>query len=66
MIAILDFEPRFCPSCGEDLSHDRTDWQAKASHACPGCELHYQLADREQIKQAATASGGDLSQWCDR
>jgi endogenous inhibitor of DNA gyrase (YacG/DUF329 family) len=67
VIALYDFEPRFCPNCGDPIpKHDRTDWRAHAAHRCLNCTVHYQLADREEIKRAAAASGGDLVQWCDR
>lgn len=69
MLFIVDALPNYCANCGEDLAPislgpARFEVMAKASHRCD-CGASWQLADREALIQAATASGGDLSRFID-
>ena len=66
MIALYNFIPIYCPSCGTPTRLDRVDnpmsGKLKAHQAlvCPICGIMYQLAGRTELLRAATASGGDL------
>lgn len=64
MIMILDFMPKHCPNCGKEITIDkdkylRQDWNINCSFVCT-CGLNYQLANADDILEAATRSGGDL------
>ena len=66
MLALFDFIPKACPSCGAPFSIgglNLNDWLAHCSCECAGCGLLYQLADSEAICSAATASSGDLERY---
>ena len=66
MIALYNFIPLYCPSCGTPTRLDRIDnamsgkFKAHQSLVCPICGTMYQLAGKTELLRAATASGGDL------
>jgi hypothetical protein len=65
MIALFNFLPLFCPSCGvpTHLDHPSNNmiaqYKARQTITC-SCGLRYQLAERVDLLRAATASGGDM------
>lgn len=78
MIFLTDFVPSYCPRCGTDTQLTRarnefeiregapradSDYRAHASHRCPKCGTHYQMASKEQLISASDASGGNLKQY---
>ena len=66
MIAILNYTPLYCPSCGTPTRLDRDDnyelaiFKTQKALNCDSCGAVYQLAERTDILRAATASGGDM------
>ena len=66
MLALYNFIPLYCPSCGTPTRLERADnpmegkLKAKQALSCAICGVMYQLADNTEIFRAATASGGDL------
>ena len=66
MIALYDFIPLYCPSCGNPTRLDRADnmlsgkYKAHQALRCPSCQMIYQLTDKTDLLRAATASRGDL------
>jgi hypothetical protein len=63
MIAILDYEPRFCPNCGKVFpcnQDSHQDFNAYCSFVCPKCGACYQKATSTSILETAGANGGDL------
>jgi hypothetical protein len=66
MIALFDFIPRNCPSCGTLLHLNNgtpgkiTKFKSYQADTCPGCGLKYQLSKQKDILRAATATGGNL------
>ena len=64
MLALYNFIPLYCPSCGTPTRLDRMDnpmsgkFKAKQALSCAICGVMYQLADNTDIFRAATASGG--------
>jgi len=66
MIALYNFVPLYCPSCGTPTRLDRIEnamigkYQARQSLQCPICGVVFQLATRTDLLRAATASGGDI------
>ena len=66
MIALYNFIPIYCPSCGTPTRLDRVDnpmsgkFKAHQALICPICGKMYQLAGKTELPRAATASGGDL------
>jgi hypothetical protein len=69
MIALYNFLPLYCPSCGTHTRLDHADnilrgkFKAKQALSCGVCGLRYQLADNTELFRAATASGGDLVEY---
>jgi hypothetical protein len=69
MLAILNFIPHYCPSCGTSTRLDHPDnyeltmYKAHKALECANCGAIYQLADRTDILRAATASGGDMVEY---
>jgi len=69
MIALIDYIPHFCPSCGTPTHLVRSDnyeltiFKAHKALNCATCGVIYQLADRTDILRAATASGGDMVEY---
>jgi hypothetical protein len=67
MIAIYNFIPLNCPSCGTPTRLERVDnpmsGKFTAHHAllCAICGVMYQLVDKKDILRAATASGGGFA-----
>lgn len=70
MIALFDFMPRFCPSCGEPQSWkdsgDVRDFYAGCSFTCRKCGLHFGAAKPEPMLEANAAAGGDMRLNADR
>lgn len=66
MIAIYNFIPLYCPSCGTLTRLERADnpisgkFKAHQTLDCEICGVTYQLAGQSDILRAATASGGDM------
>jgi len=66
MIALFNFLPLYCPSCGTPTRLDHADnilrgkFKAKQALSCAMCGVKYQLVDNTEIFRAATVSGGDL------
>ena len=66
MIALYNFIPLYCPSCGTPTRLERADnpmsgkFKAHQTLSCAICGVMYQLADQKDILRAATASGGDM------
>ncbi len=72
MIALYDFEPKFCPNCGaesplplqtkneEVCRAMRHDFHVYCSFRCRKCGVHYQKVQTEYALVAADSSGGDL------
>ena len=66
MLALYNFYPLYCPSCGTPTRLERADnllsgkFKAHQAPSCAICGVMYQLSDKEDIFRAATASGGDL------
>lgn len=61
-LAVFDFAPQYCPSCGTLLHTDGDSTQTSRSascHAatCPNCGLEYQLASKTDVMRAVTACG---------
>jgi hypothetical protein len=69
MIALYNFLPHYCPSCGTPTRLDRMDnpmkgkFKAKQALFCAIYGVMYQLADNTELFIAATASGGDLVEY---
>jgi hypothetical protein len=69
MIALYNFIPLYCPSCGSPTRLGRADnpmsgkYQAHQALTCPICGVMFQLAGKTEILRAATASGGDLVEY---
>lgn len=78
MLAIYNFVPSYCPNCGQAIDlkgyggdgyepgsryRKDADYRAGCSHYCPKCNLGYQYANRQNILDAAEASGGDMKQY---
>jgi hypothetical protein len=69
MLALYNFLPLYCPSCGTPTRLDRVDnplagkFKAKQADVCATCGIMYQLADKTDILRAATASGGDMVEY---
>ena len=66
MLAVFDFTPKYCPSCGTLLHIDDDPTQAfrfASYHAatCPNCDLKYQLVPQTEMLRAAAACGGTLA-----
>ena len=67
MIALYNFLPLYCPSCGTPTRLDhagnilRGKFKAKQALSCRVCGLKYRLVDNTEIFRAATANGGDLA-----
>lgn len=60
MIALFDFIPTYCPSCGKRLfperpPHDaiRDYREAREPHTCPACGLRFQFCDTADLVRAA-------------
>lgn len=68
-IALFNFVPSYCPNCGERIyppyrnAFNRLEYLANVTHHCLKCDTQYQLTDTAHLLAAATASGGDLSQY---
>ena len=67
MYAVMDFIPRFCPSCGKELNihkeqYRKDDWHTGASQGCD-CGLHFAASTRSAILTAADAVNGDMRQY---
>jgi endogenous inhibitor of DNA gyrase (YacG/DUF329 family) len=63
MIALFDFMPRFCPSCGKQQkwgTDDVRDYYAGCSYTCRRCGLHYASAKPDAMMDANAAAGGDM------
>ena len=66
MIALYNFFPLYCPSCGTPTRLDPVDnplsgkFKAKQADACAICGMMFQLVDKTDLLRAATASGADL------
>lgn len=66
MLALYNFLPLYCPSCGTPTHLDRIDhpiagkFKAKQAMSCAICGIMYQLVDKTALLRAATASGGDM------
>ena len=69
MIALYNFIPLYCPSCGTPTRLERVDnpmsgkFKANQALSCAICGVMYQLADNKDVFRAATASGGDLVEY---
>jgi hypothetical protein len=69
VIALLNYIPLYCPSCGTPTRLDRADntqlviFEALKALNCVTCGAMYQLADRTDILRAATARGGDMIEY---
>jgi len=69
MIALYNFIPLYCPSCGTPTRLERADnpmsgkFKAHQALSCAICGVMYQLADQKDILRAATASGGDILEY---
>ena len=69
MLALYNFFPLYCPSCGTPTRLERADnpmggkLKAKQALSCAICGVMYQLADNTEMFRAATASGGDLVEY---
>ena len=66
MIALYNFIPLYCPSCGTPTRLDRVDnpmsgkFKARQTLTCAICGVIYQRAEQTDLMRAATASGGDI------
>jgi putative salt-induced outer membrane protein YdiY len=66
MIALYNFLPLYCPSCGTPTRLDHTEYmlrgkfKAKQALSFGVCGLRYQLVDNTELFRAVTASRGDL------
>lgn len=66
MIALYNFTPLYCPSCGSPTRLDRSDnldqarFNARQALACPICGLMFQKATKKALFRAAAESEGDL------
>jgi len=66
MIALYNFIPLYCPSCGTPTRLERADnpmsgkFKAHQALSCAICGIMYQFASQIEIFRAATASGGDM------
>jgi len=69
MIALYNFIPLYCPSCGTPTRLERADnplsgkFKAHQALTCAICGIMYQLASQTDILRAATASGGDMVEY---
>jgi hypothetical protein len=69
MIALYNFLPLYCLSCGTPTRLERADYpmsgkfKAKQALSCAIYGVMYQLADNTEILRAATVSGGDLVEY---
>lgn len=69
MLAILNFTPLYCPSCGTPTRLDPSGnyefaiFKAHKTLNCGNCGAIYQLADRTDILRAAMASRGDMVEY---
>ena len=67
MIVLTSHPPAFCPSCGSATGLDshlllHAEYEARHSFTCQACGSVIQLADEENLLEAASSSGGDLKQ----
>lgn len=78
LIALYNFVPHYCPNCGQPTTLFResnlakamggpvvradADYRVGASHSCK-CGVMFAMAEPEHLKDAADASGSDLSQY---
>jgi len=66
MLALYNFVPLYCTSCGTPTRLERAGnpisgkLKAKQALSCSICGVMYQLADNTELFRAATASGGDI------
>lgn len=65
MIALFDFIPRYCPSCGLPTlvrtdPASLADYSSHLSFFCSHCDLIFQKAFTRELVRAARLSGGDL------
>jgi hypothetical protein len=66
LLALYNFLPLYCPSCGPPTRLDRADstlagkFKAKQADVCTTSGIIYQLADKSDILRAATASCVDM------
>jgi len=69
MIALYNFLPFYCPSCGTPTGLDHADnllrgkFKAKQALSCGVCGVKFQPIDNTELFRAATASGGDLVEY---
>ena len=69
MLALYNFIPLYCPSCGTPTWLARVDnpmsgkFKVHQAQSCAICGVMYQLADNKDIFRAATMSGGDLIEY---
>jgi len=69
MIALYNFIPLYCPSCGTPTRLERVDnpmsgkFKAHQALSCAICGIMYQLVDNKDIFRAATTSEGDLVEY---
>ena len=69
MLALYNFLPLYCPSCGTPTRLDSVDnpltgkFKAKQADVCAVCGVMYQYADKTALLRAATASGGDMIEY---
>jgi len=67
-VALFNFTPKFCPSCGNQIHFIRLtgrprDYEQYDAFACQVCKLLYQKATSEDIITAADNSRGDLRRY---
>lgn len=65
VLALFDFEPLYCPACGNKISWERQKkihyHRDKASMDCR-CGFRYQVCGTIQIIEASRKAGGNLGE----
>jgi hypothetical protein len=63
---VLDEVPKFCPSCGREIKHDkhgRNDFNAGCCFTCIKCNAEYQRAPKDKIADFARHHGDSGDYW---
>ena len=69
MLALYNFIPLYCPSCGTPTRLERANnpmsgkFKAHQALDCAICGVTYQLASQQDILREATAGGGDMVEY---
>lgn len=59
MLAVFNFNAKFCPSCGTEIKASESQLESKQSFTCQ-CGTIYQVGDTQPVLDAASKSGGDM------